>query len=99
MHNLELAAKEKVHEFNRALNEGQEAMGEMVVDLQHSLDEMRRERDEARGRAMTLSVDKESLLLDQREEWMARLKDEEELAELTEAVAALSKKSEDYWDE
>ena len=89
----------QVQEFNRALNEGQEAMEDMVVDLQDSLDEMRRERDEARGRAMTLSADKELLLIDQREERMARLKDEEELAELTEAVAALSKKSEDYWDE
>ena len=34
----------------------------------------------------------------QLEERIARLKDEEELAELTVAVAALSKNSEDYWE-
>ena len=59
---------------------------------------MRRERDEARRRAMTLLAERESLMEAQQEERIARLKDEEELAELTVAVAALSKNSEDYWE-
>ena len=59
---------------------------------------MRRERDEARRRAMTLLAERESLVEAQQEERIARLKVEEELAELTVAIATLSKNSEDYWE-